>query len=58
MKQIRLLCLLLSASLIVGGCGSSGSGDYDSKNIAVEQPGDGPPPMKAPMGGGESGGGK
>jgi len=50
MKRRLILCLLVATVLPLVGCGSK-SDDYDSKNIAVKQPGSGPPPMNSPMSG-------
>lgn len=52
MKRICLLLLAVAAALPLAGCGSGGD-NYDPNKIAVKQPGNGPPPMNAPMGGGK-----
>jgi predicted small lipoprotein YifL len=48
MKRLLLAFLLVAAALPLVGCGSK-TDDYDPNKIAVKQPGNGPPPMNAPM---------
>jgi len=43
--------MIIAAALPMVGCGSKDKDEeYNPSNIAVKQPGNGPPPMNAPMG--------
>lgn len=49
MKRVACVLLAVTAAFLLGGCGSSEGESYDPDQIAVKQPGNGPPPMNAPM---------
>lgn len=51
MMTKRILLALLSAAAVLSmtGCGPGESESFNPDDIAVEQPGSGPPPMNAPM---------
>lgn len=50
MKRILFALLVTAIALPLVGCKGGGGDDYDPKNIAVKQPGNGPPPINQPMG--------
>ncbi len=49
-KQSSILALFTAAAVLsLTGCGTAEGESFNPDDIAVEQPGSGPPPMNAPM---------
>lgn len=49
LKRSILALFTAAAVLSLTGCGSGEGESFNADDIAVEQPGSGPPPMNAPM---------
>jgi len=49
LRRAIAILLIVAAALPMVGCGAKEEG-YNPSNIAVKQPGTGPPPMNVPMG--------
>jgi uncharacterized protein YcfL len=48
--MMRRTILVVVLALLAVGCGSKEGENYDAKQIAVDQPGQAPPPMNSPGG--------